>query len=85
LGDHLLRLVTERREQMIEKRSGWYDRALDDCLVVLKLARQDAEVDHPAGRLVDDVDDFGDGWCILVTGDHDGTGLDQCLVTRVTR
>ena len=34
------------------------DRALDDCLVVLELARQDAKVDYPARRLVrNDVED----------------------------
>jgi hypothetical protein len=27
------------------------------------------KVDCPAGWLVDDIDDFGDGWRILVTGD----------------
>ena len=46
----------------------------DDCLVVLELARQDAKVDYPARLLVDDVDDFGDSWRILVTGHDDGTG-----------
>jgi hypothetical protein len=39
-------------------------------------------VDHPPGRLVDNIDDFGDGWRILVTGDDDGTGLDVCGLLR---
>jgi hypothetical protein len=38
-----------------------------------------------AGRLVDDIDNFGDGWRIPVTGDEDGTRLDERLVTRVTQ
>jgi hypothetical protein len=44
-------------------RSGRYDRSLDNCLVVLELARQDTEVDYPASRLVDQIDDLGDGAC----------------------
>jgi hypothetical protein len=43
------------------------------------------KVDYPAGGLVDDIDDFGDGWRILVTGDDDGTGLDERLVACVTK
>jgi hypothetical protein len=83
-------LVAEPREQMLEEqnrgvRSGRYDRSLDNCLVVLDQARQDTKVDHPVGRLVDNVDDFGNGWRILVTGDDDGTGLDERLVTCVTQ
>jgi hypothetical protein len=42
-------------------------------------------VDHLAGRLVDNIDDFGDGWRILVSGDDDGTGLDEGLIARVTQ
>jgi hypothetical protein len=59
-------------------RSGRYDRSLDDCLVVLQLAWQDVEVNYPAGWLVDDVDDLGDGWRILVTSDDDGAGPRRC-------
>jgi hypothetical protein len=80
----------ERREQIVGRRnagarSNRYDGSPDNCLIVLEQARQDAEVDHPAGRLVDDIHDLGDGWRILVTGDDDGTGLDERLVTRVTQ
>jgi hypothetical protein len=43
------------------------------------------KVDYPASRLVDDVDDFGDGRRILVTGDDDGTGLDERAWSRASR
>jgi hypothetical protein len=41
-------------------------------------------VDHPADD-IDDIDDFGDGWRILVVYDDDCAGLDERLVTRVTQ
>jgi len=62
-----------------------YDRSLDNCLIVLEQARQDVKVDYPACRLVDDIDDLGDGWRITVTGDDDGTRLDERRVTCVTQ
>jgi hypothetical protein len=83
LGDHLLTRRADSQRPDRERGQGRYDRSLDDCLVILKLARQDAKVDYPVGWLVDDVDDFGGGWRILVTGHDDGTGLDKRLVARV--
>jgi len=40
-------------------------------------------VDYPAGRLVDDIDNLGDGWRVAVTSYDDGSWLDERRVTRV--
>ncbi len=49
-------------------RSGWNDRSLDNCLVVLEQPRQDTKVDHAADRLVDNIDDLGDGMVVTPKG-----------------
>jgi len=40
-------------------------------------------VDYPACRLVDDIDNLGDGWRVVVTSYDDGSRLDERRVTRV--
>ena len=40
-------------------------------------------MDYPAGRLVDDIDNLGDGWRVAVTSYDDGSWLDERRVTRV--
>ena len=42
-------------------------------------------MDYPAGRLVDDIDNLGDGWRVAVTSYDDGSRLDERRVTRVTQ
>src|ERR1051326_3798246 len=59
---------SRRRARLRTAPSGRDDRSLNHCLVVLEQPRQDTNMDHPAGRLVNDVDDFGGGWRILVAG-----------------
>jgi D-alanyl-D-alanine carboxypeptidase len=43
------------------------------------------KVDDPSGRFVDNVDDLGDGRRVLTTGYHNGSGLDERRVTRITQ
>jgi hypothetical protein len=57
-------------------------RAADQCLVVLDDTRQQTKVDDLAGRLLDDVDDLGNGWGVGITGDDDGAGRHERRVAR---